>query len=64
MRLCDDNDLEMLRLLLAGETYGKISEKLYMSESTVKYRIKRLISGSGVTSVSKMLALYTEYIVK
>lgn len=64
LRLCDDNDLEMLRLLLAGETYGKISEKLYMSESTVKYRIKRLISGSGVTSVSKMLALYTEYIVK
>lgn len=62
LRLCDSCDFEIISLLLDGNSYARIAEKLYMSDSTVKYRIKRLVTGSGVESGSEMLRLYTEYI--
>ena len=35
-----------------------------MSEGSVKYRVKRLLGGSGIESSTKMLDLYKKYICK
>ena len=35
---------------------------IHTSESSVKYRIKRLLTGTSIESTAKMLEIYTKYI--
>lgn len=64
LRACDDTDLKIIKCLLINEPYNKIGDLLYISESSVKYRIKRMLSNSGITTTAKILELYTKYIGK
>lgn len=62
LRNCDDIDFKIIHGLLECKSYIKIGDALYISESSVKYRIKRLLTGSGIESIAKMLELYKKYV--
>lgn len=62
LRMCGDTDFDIINGLLGGKAYNRIGASLYMSEGSVKYRIKRLLGGSGIESSAKMLDLYKKYI--
>lgn len=62
LRMRDDIDFKIIGGLLDGKSYTKIGDALYISESSVKYRIKRLLTGSGIESTAKMLEVYIKYI--
>lgn len=64
LRACDNTDFMIIDNLLANEPYSKIGDLLYMSESSVKYRIKRMLNSSGIETPSKILELYTKYLKK
>lgn len=62
LRKCDDIDLKIIGGLLESKSHIKIGGALYISESSVKYRIKRLLTGTSIESTAKMLEIYTKYI--
>lgn len=53
----DSLDLSILRGLLAGETYEAMADRLNISENTVKYRIKRMLAKSEISTKGELLAL-------
>ena len=52
-----NRELEVLRLLCHGLTNREISERLFISEYTVKDHIKKIMEKIGVSSRSKIIAL-------
>lgn len=62
LRMCDNIDFKIIGGLFDGKSYTKIGDALYISESSVKYRIKRLLTGSEIESTAKMLEVYNKYI--
>ncbi len=56
----DKLDLDILGYMATGTPYGAIAKALFISESTVKYRIKQLLNSSGFESASKMAKAYFE----
>lgn len=62
LRICDDIDFKIIDGLIDSKSYSKIGDELYISESSVKYRIKRLLAGSKIESIAKILKVYTKYI--
>lgn len=58
---CKREDTEILKLICMGKTYTQIAEKCFMSESNVKYHVKKYIEFLGLKrreDLSKMLAGY------
>lgn len=62
LRACDEADFEIINSLLCKNSYAKTAEMLFMSENSVKYRIKRLLSAIGEKDAKKMLETYKYYI--
>ena len=62
LRMCDTIDFKIIGGLFDGKSYTKIGDALYISESSVKYRIKRMLNNSGIESIVKILELYKKYI--
>ena len=70
LKVSDETDLKLLgKIAKKGErgekgskSYLKISEELFMSESSVKYRLKRLLAASGIESISKMSEIVNKYL--
>lgn len=58
--LCDDLDREILLALTKGESYLQISSHLYISESTVKYRISQMLPLFRVPSRTALVKLAKE----
>lgn len=52
----DDTDRTILSGLLDGKGYMELADMCFLSESSVKYRIKRLMSVSGADSKEEMIA--------
>ena len=46
----DELDMRIIRSLLDHESYEKIEEKYYISSSTLRYRLHKIFSDSGVAS--------------
>lgn len=61
LNLADDADREILGRLLAGDTYQQIAEATFLSEGSVKYRVKKLIERSGAADKTEMLAVLRDY---
>lgn len=62
LRSCDSIDLDVLSYLLQENvSYSIISELLFITENTLKYRIKRLKECFGTVHKSEMLALLKKY---
>lgn len=52
---CDAIDIDLLKLIIKGYKYFDIAEILHVSESTIKYRLKRIISISELPSRDEVI---------
>lgn len=52
---------EVLINLLMGLSNPEISEKLYISENTVKFHMRNILKKTGCTKRSEVISLYREY---
>lgn len=59
---CDDLDREVISCLLRGESYETISERCFVTVSTIKYRVRKMISVSQANSRSELIRLLREYL--
>lgn len=62
LRSCDEEDLTLIQSLQNKKSYAQLSEELYSSESTLKYRIKRLLKKSGLSETQELLQLFSKYL--
>lgn len=61
LKKCDGTDFKIIDMLSKNMRYADISDALYISDGTLKYRIKKLLTSSECESVKEMLHLYSEY---
>lgn len=52
---CDAIDIDLLKLIINGYKYFDIAEILHVSESTIKYRLKRIIQISELESRDEVI---------
>ena len=64
LRKCSELDTKIISGLIMKKSYGQICDELFISEGTLKYRVKRLLADTGFDSVGKLLAGYREYLDK
>lgn len=57
----DSLDLDILRELLATQRYTDMVDTLHTTDSTIKYRLKRMQHNAGVSSRDALLALAKSY---
>ena len=62
LRVADHIDFMIIDSMLKKESLSKMSDKLYVSESSIKYRIKKLLSISGFDTFSKLIEAYERYL--
>lgn len=55
LKSCDDVELKLLDALLTGKTLSELCEQCFLSESTVKYHIKKLERLCGCQSKGELL---------
>lgn len=55
-------DRDIFAALLQGQTYQKIAEQCFLTEGTVKYRIKRLVQLCGAADKTELLELLGQYL--
>ena len=56
------NDGKIIRLLLRGEPYEKIAETCFLTESAIKYRIKKMVRTCCVQGRKELTALLRRYL--
>jgi DNA-binding NarL/FixJ family response regulator len=54
-------DYTIIKKMLKGDTYAQIAEEAFMSENTVKYRIKRMQKLCNVDNRTSLLNLIVKY---
>ena len=59
---CDDTDFRILDCLLKGESRVSIALKLFISEGTLYYRLRRLCKLSGKSTVNELVELLRKYL--
>ncbi|MBQ5390699.1 MAG: substrate-binding domain-containing protein [Clostridia bacterium] len=59
---CDAVDIDMFKLIINGYKYFDIAEILHVSESTIKYRLKRIISLSGLSSRDEVIEVMKAFL--
>ncbi len=62
LRRCDELDLEIIRCILRDEKYSVITDKLFLSESSLKYRIRQLQAKFGCGSRPELIARLRKYL--
>ena len=62
LNACDALDRQILRRALMGEAYEDIAEHCFINVSTVKYRLRKMISISGTESRADLLRLARKYL--
>lgn len=58
----EDLDKQIVRYLLEGDSYEQIAEKSFLTVSTVKYRVKKMVSHCRLNNRSQLLELLRRYI--
>lgn len=58
---CDKVDKILIRYLVAGESYEVIAERCFVTVSTVKYRIRKMLSISQSPNRASLMALIKDY---
>lgn len=58
---CDHVDKQIINFLLQKRNYDEIGELCFLSESSVKYRIRRIIEDCGFESKDEMLRIAKKY---
>ncbi|MBQ8407555.1 MAG: hypothetical protein IJY39_01685 [Clostridia bacterium] len=59
---CDTTDLSILRMLLDGKKQAEIEEACFLTETAVKYRIRKMKDICGCTSRAELCRFLSEYI--
>jgi DNA-binding CsgD family transcriptional regulator len=59
---CEPEDLELLHRVLAGQTYARIAEELFMSTNGIKYKVKGLCRQCGTQSRRELALLLEKYL--
>lgn len=59
---CDNVDRDVLQRLLRGQSYETIAGECFVTISTIKYRVKKMIGISQTSGRGEMLALLREYL--
>lgn len=59
---CDSIDKKIILLLLKGNTYSEIADYCYISEYTVKYRIKNMMKICGIPSKKAFVQFLKKYV--
>ena len=62
LQMCDEIDLRIISGILSHQSYSNIAAKTYVSESVVKYRIKRLLNISGYSKSDQLREIFYKYI--
>lgn len=62
LRDSEQIDRQMLWHLLKGDSYDVISQSCFLTESTIKYRIKKMLERSGFVSRHQMIVLLKKYL--
>lgn len=57
----DETNIAILNGLLNNDTYAKIGEDCFLSETAAKYRVKRMIDTCNVKSRKELIELLKEY---
>lgn len=60
LSVCESIDRAILGLLLAGDTTERIAEELSLAPESVRYRVRRLVQSTGMTSRSELLGFIRE----
>ena len=58
---CDSLSLQIIGALLKQKNYDSISESLFISRSTLNYRLRKIFAAAGVTSRKELEALFHGY---
>ena len=59
---CDALDIEIMRGIYEGMKNADIAEMLHASESTVKYRVKRMINLGSFASRTELMSIMASYL--
>lgn len=59
---CDEVDFRILHLLAGGKTYPQIAEQCFVSEGTIKYRVRNMRAVVGVASTREVIELLERYL--
>lgn len=60
--MCDRVDIEILKSIIAHESYSKIAVKSHISENTIGYRIKRLMQFAPTATKEEMINALKPYL--
>lgn len=59
---CDEMDMALIQQLLNGESYARMTEKSFMSETAVKYRIRKMEKTCGVSSRTELVRFLKDFL--
>lgn len=59
---CDKLDMEIIKGIIEGESTEAIAERLFISEGTARYRLKKIYASSNTDSRKDFIDLFTRYI--
>ena len=59
---CDNDDLIILERMLCDNPISQIADELYLSQSTVKYKIKKMYGICGVSTKQEFIRLMGKYL--
>ena len=59
---CDAIDIDMFKLILNGYKYFDIAEILHVSESTIKYRLKRILAIAGLSTREEIIEVMKAFL--
>ena len=61
---CEEEDFKIIGLLMSGKTYERIAEECFLTESTVKYRVKKMVQGCKAGGKKELIRLFDTYLSK
>ena len=60
LNICDNLDMQIIKLLIEGNNYAVIADKIFLTKESVKYRIKKYIKICKVNTKKEFIALISE----
>ncbi|MDF2927227.1 MAG: hypothetical protein K0R57_6141 [Paenibacillaceae bacterium] len=61
LRECDQADLQIIRGWIDGSSYEELTEQIHLSHNALKYRIRKMLRLSGMSSMNKLAAAMGKY---
>lgn len=59
---CDEMDMALIQQLLHGDSYALMTERSFMSETAVKYRIRKMEKTCGVASRTELVRFLKDFL--